>query len=188
MAQILFHKNLKIDISMITLKKILTGAFLFISVITVMKAQPTSTPDVDPNAPVLKFEKDTVFYGTIENKADGWRVLKIKNTGKSPLIIQNVHGECGCTTADSSGKKTWTTDPIPPGKGGYIKVHYATERTGAFSKKVFVDSNSQDKTMEFYIKGEVLAPGVKAPAPAVAPKKKPATIKKMNDSPAGSKK
>jgi len=148
-----------------TIMKKLFAAIVFAFAGMTAFAQPTSVPEIDPNAPVIKFEKDTVNYGVIENKANGWRTLSIKNTGKSPLVINNVHGECGCTTADSSGTKTWTTAPIAPGKTGFIKVHYATERTGIFNKRVFVDSNAKDKTMTFYIKGEVLAPGVKAPEP-----------------------
>lgn len=169
------------------MKRIVTVAFLFFALSTLLKAQPSSAVSIDPNAPELKFEKDTINYGVLENKANGWRTLKIKNVGKSPLIIQNVHGECGCTTADSMGTKTWTTAPIAPGKTGFIKVHYATERTGIFQKKVFVDSNSKEASMTFYIKGEIKAPGEKVPVTSTetkstpvkqAPKRKTGTAKK----------
>jgi hypothetical protein len=148
-----------------TSKKIFVAAFLLLSVIGAMKAQPGTvatntivTPSIDPNAPVIKLEKDTIFYGTLENKADGWRTMKVKNTGKSPLVIQNVQGTCGCTTADDKGVKTWTQEPIAPGKSGYIKVHYATERTGPFTKSVIVTSNAKTPSVTFYIKGEIKAP------------------------------
>ena len=51
----------------------------------------------NPNAPEISFETETIDYGNIEVGSDRIREFKFKNTGKSPLIIQNARGSCGCT-------------------------------------------------------------------------------------------
>lgn len=164
-----------------TINKIFLALALSFAVIAAMKAQ---TPDIDPMAPVLTLEKDTIQYGTITYDADGWRIMRVKNTGKSPLIIQNVYGECGCTTAKDGETKTWTQEPIAPGKSGIIKIHYDTKRQGPFVKHVNVESNAVDKKMQFVIKGEILPQGVQPPktkrpvGPVKSVKVKPQPISK----------
>lgn len=69
-------------------------------------------------------------YGTIDHYADGNREFKFKNTGKEPLLITNCQGSCGCTVP------TWPKEPIKPGASNVIKVHYATDRVGAFEKQL----------------------------------------------------
>src|ERR1700722_16181638 len=77
---------------------------------------PGGTPAPDPNAPEIKFESMTIDYGTVtkgdENNAT--REFKFTNIGKSPLIISECHGSCGCTVP------TCPQDPVPPGKGSTI--------------------------------------------------------------------
>ena len=97
---------------------------LFLSFTTALKAQETATPSIDPNAPEITFENETVDYGTVEYDGNGFREFKIKNTGKSPLIISNVQGQCGCTTTTHDGKPGWPQEPIAPGKTGVIRVKY----------------------------------------------------------------
>lgn len=139
---------------------------------SISKAQ---TPDIDPNAPILKFAADTVKYGTIANGADGWRTIKITNTGKSPLTIDTLETECGCTTVKKDGKRTWPKEPIAPGKSSVIQVHYDTKRVGKFTKHVTVRSNGKEKKQVFVITGEVLPEGVQPPRtkPPVKTKTKP---------------
>ena len=45
----------------------------------------------------IKFETETIDYGTIEKGADGVRVFKFTNVGDAPLIISKVKSSCGCT-------------------------------------------------------------------------------------------
>lgn len=114
-------------------------------------AQAAATPAApDPNAPVMKFERDTIDYGTIPHNADGYRVFKFTNVGKEPLLISNAHGSCGCTVP------TAPTEPIPPGQSSEIKVHYATDRIGNFIKTVTLTSNANPPTKVLVIKGTVL--------------------------------
>lgn len=102
-----------------------------------------------PDAPVFKFEKEVIDYGEIEKDADGKRIFKFTNTGKSPLIISSVKGSCGCTVPSHSAK------PIMPGEEGEIEVKYATNRLGAFSKTVTITSNASESIKVLTIKGRV---------------------------------
>jgi hypothetical protein len=106
----------------------------------------------DPNAPVFEFVTDVIDYGKIELNADGVRVFKFKNVGKSPLIIKSVKSSCGCTVP----KKP--TEPIMPGESGEIEVKYATNRPGGFQKMITVLSNASEPAKKLRIKGIVLKP------------------------------
>lgn len=119
----------------------------------------------DPNAPVMKFEHDTIDYGTIPHNSDGYRVFKFTNVGKEPLLISNARGSCGCTVP------TAPTEPIQPGQSSEIKVHYATDRIGGFFKTVTLTSNANPPTKVLVIKGNVLpdAPAAAAPSSAGSP-------------------
>jgi hypothetical protein len=105
---------------------------------------------VDKNAPVFKFETEVVNYGEIAKNSDGNRVFKFTNIGKSPLIITNVKGSCGCTVPTSP------KEPIMPGEQGEIGVKYATNRIGPFSKTVTITSNAVQSNKVVTIKGKVL--------------------------------
>jgi len=100
---------------------------------------------------IFEFESQVIDYGTIEHNANGVRAFKFKNVGKSPIVITNVKGSCGCTVP------TKPDGPIMPGASAEIGVKYATDRVGAFSKTVTVTSNASDKTVVLKIKGTVLA-------------------------------
>lgn len=114
-------------------------------------------PNPDPNAPEIKFESEVIDYGSIDYDANGIREFKFTNTGKTPLTVTAVTGECGCTATTIDGKPGWPQEPILPGKSGVIKVKYDTKREGRFEKNVTVSSNSKLSTMKIRIKGEIKA-------------------------------
>ena len=145
------------------MKKIFATTLLFLGLAFTGKAQEATTPNIDPNAPELKFESETIDYGTIDYEGNPQREFKFKNTGKSPLVISNCQGSCGCTVP------TCPKEPIMPGKSGTIKVNYDTKRVGKFDKKVTVTSNSKTPSTVLTIKGEV------KPAPVTPSSTTPAT-------------
>lgn len=104
----------------------------------------------NPNAPEITFETTVLDYGTIEHNSNGDRVFKFKNTGKEPLIISGANGSCGCTVPTAP-----TNQLFKPGESGEIKVHYATDRVGAFEKTVTVTSNAKNSPTIVRIKGVV---------------------------------
>ena len=149
-------------------------------------AQEGVATPVDPNAPEIKWESTDVDYGTIQQDANGAREFKFTNVGKSPLILSNCRGSCGCTVPDCP------KEPIMPGQKGVIKVSYDTHRIGPFTKTVTVESNAKNNTETLKIHGTVLdsnagatpaanetvkpAQPVKSATPAAAdPAKAPAT-------------
>lgn len=115
---------------------------------------------VNPNGPEITFDSEVVDYGTIDQNSNGVREFKFRNTGKEPLIITNVVGQCGCTTLPDGFPK----EPIKPGANGSIKVKYDTNRVGAFDKKVTVSSNAKTAQKQVTIKGIVKASSSPSPA------------------------
>ena len=135
------------------MRKIIT--FLFIGFITFsINAQEKKVVEKvqDPNAPAFEFETEIIDYGKIDLNADGVRVFKFKNIGKSPLVITNIKSSCGCTVP----KKP--TKPIMPGETGEIEVKYATNKPGGFSKMITVSSNASEPVKRLRIKGIVMKP------------------------------
>ena len=140
------------------MKKIVLLSFALLGMVftgvsqTATKAAEAQTVSKDDGAKI-EFETETIDYGTIENNADGNREFKFTNTGNAPLVITNAKGSCGCTVP------TWPKEAIAPGESSVIKVHYATNRTGAFSKSVTLISNAVNApTKVIHIKGTVNPP------------------------------
>ncbi len=133
------------------MKKILFSITLFAGLLFAGNLFAQDAPAADnPNAAAMKFEHDTIDYGTIPHNADGYRAFKFTNVGKEPLIIKDAHGSCGCTVP------TAPKEPIQPGQSAEIKVHYATDRVGMFIKNVTLTSNTNPPTKVLTIKGNVL--------------------------------
>jgi hypothetical protein len=58
------------------MKKLLfTSAFMMCLLLHV-KAQESVIESIDPNAPEMTFENETIDYGTIDHGADGIRMFK----------------------------------------------------------------------------------------------------------------
>jgi hypothetical protein len=119
----------------------------------------TTQPAVNPNAPVITFEKTTHDYGTVTKGGDGTCEFKFKNTGVEPLILSNVSSSCGCTVPE------WPREPILKGKSASVKVKYDTNRIGQINKTITVMSNAKEGSIQLKIIGSV----VDAPAGAQMP-------------------
>ena len=133
------------------MKKI--ALLLFIGLVSLsINAQEKTTATTDSNAAIFEFETDVIDYGTIQQNADGLRVFKFKNVGKSPLVIERIQSTCGCTVP----KKP--EGPIMPGATGEIEVKYNTHTPGGFSKAITVYSNASEPAKMLRIKGIVLKP------------------------------
>jgi hypothetical protein len=131
-----------------------TGLFLY----TVgLFAQNDTT--VNKDAPEIVFELTTYDFGTIAYGSNGTCEYTFKNTGKDPLIINDVQKSCGCTGVD------WTKEPIQKGHKGVIKATYNTKIVGSFQKNITVHSNAKTPTIVLTFKGVVeKAPAENAPA------------------------
>lgn len=60
---------------------------------------------------------------------------KFKNTGNTPLIIEDVQPTCGCTIAEKP------TEPVSPGEQGIIRATYNNETEGHVEKHLNVLAN-----------------------------------------------
>lgn len=146
------------------MKKLLFALTMMASTFGVFAQQETvPSAVVDPNAPTMTFETDAIDYGTIKQDAEGNRTFTFTNTGKTPLVISEAHGSCGCTVP------TYPKEPIMPGQKAEIKVHYDTHRVGPFSKSVTVNSNAKNSPVVIRISGTV-------ETPEVEPSSTPSTI------------
>lgn len=127
------------------------AVLLFIGCISFsLNAQEKTTgTKVDPNAPKFKFATKTVDYGTIERNADGIRLLKFTNVGKSPLIIASAKSSCGCTVPSIP------KEPIMPGEKGEIAVKYDTNRVGQIAKSITITSNADRPKIVIPVRGTV---------------------------------
>ena len=88
-------------------------------------------------------------FGTVANGSDVSYEFEFINTGKEPLVINNVSTSCGCTTP------SWPREPIPSKGRATIKVRYDSNRIGNFSKTITVYSNAKNSPVVLSIKGSV---------------------------------
>ena len=88
-------------------------------------------------------------FGNVESGSDVSYDFEFINTGKEPLVINNVSTSCGCTTP------SWPREPIPSKGRAKIKVRYDSNRIGNFSKTITVYSNSTNSPVVLSIKGSV---------------------------------
>jgi hypothetical protein len=121
----------------------------------------TGTDTVKAAAPVTyKFDKLEHDYGTIQKGSDQYCSFQLTNTGKTPLVIQEAHGSCGCTVPE------YPKEPIRPGQTVTIRVRYDTNRIGPFEKQVTVTFQGIPTPATLKIRGNVLAPPSEQPFPA----------------------
>lgn len=111
---------------------------------------PAATPAADPNAGEFKFKEETHDYGEVPEGPLAECDFEFKNVGKSPIIITEARGSCGCTVPN------WSKEPVLPGKKGTIHVSYTTQgRQGMIAKDIVITSNAKQQPMILHIKGTV---------------------------------
>lgn len=96
----------------------------------------------------LAFKNEVHDFGTLGEGPNAEHEFSFTNTGKEPIIINQVQASCGCTTP------TWSKEPVLPGQKGSVKAVYSTQgRPGNFTKTITVTSNAGVKVLT--IKGNV---------------------------------
>ena len=96
---------------------------------------------VDVPTTTLKFDKLSHDFGTVKEESDNKTIFTVTNTGKFPLIIDDVKASCGCTTPSKP------TKPIAPGRSDKIEVvfHPNQGQLNNQSKTVRVMANTNPK-------------------------------------------
>jgi hypothetical protein len=108
----------------------------------------TPVPAAIPKDDILQFKENGYSFGKIPQGRPVLHVFEITNTGKTPLLLENVQASCGCTTPE------WSRDPIAPGATVPIKVGYNAYAEGQFNKTVTIFYNN-GQTKALIISGEV---------------------------------
>lgn len=104
----------------------------------------------DSLKPQIEFSQYSHDFGKFSNEVQKKVVFTFENEGKAPLILHNVHGNCGCVTVQFS------KNPIMPGRKGKIVIKYDGRgyEKGKFVKEIVVNSNSVTRYFNLQIKGE----------------------------------
>lgn len=151
------------------MKKYILPAILLVSLASVNfscnltgRTKDTSTADtlVDKaNAPVIQFAEENFDFGTMKEGDVVEHKFKFKNVGKSPLQIQDVQVQCGCTVA----KKPEA--PIGVGQESEIVVSFNSEHKAGINKKfVTVYSNANPPQSVISFTATVISKAIDNPA------------------------
>ncbi|MCU0325075.1 MAG: DUF1573 domain-containing protein [Spirosomaceae bacterium] len=98
------------------------------------------------NAPKLEFLEDSFDFGELKEGDVVEHKFAFRNVGKSPLLINDVQVQCGCTVASKPEK------PIGVGQQDVITVKFNTENKVGINKKmvtVFSNGNPNQNSITF---------------------------------------
>ncbi len=119
---------------------------------TATTSQTASVTNVSADdAAKMKFEKDTYDFGKITEGEKVSYDFTFVNSGKTPLIISDAVGACGCTVPDN-----WPKEPVAPGKSGKISVIFnSAGKEGLQDKVVTIIANTIPTETKIRLIGEV---------------------------------
>jgi len=98
----------------------------------------------------VKINQDSICLGKFNRQIIKRVSFFIKNTGSTPMIIQNVNTSCGCTVAKYDKK------PILQGETTTVVLEYKPNSLGYFSKTADVVCNVPKGFVRLKISGEVV--------------------------------
>ena len=135
------------------MKRFILSATFILSVVFFAMSQASSVEVASGNPTAMakfNWEKTTHNFGKIAQGKPVTIDFTFTNDGKTPLVISNVRGSCGCTVTK------YTKEPIAPGKTGFVKATFNAAAMGAFTKSVRVTANVEGGNETLFIKGEVI--------------------------------
>lgn len=101
-------------------------------------------------SPEMTFNETEYDFGNINQGDKVAHTFVFTNTGKSPLIIKDAKGSCGCTVPE------YPKEPIAPGKKGKIHVEFDSNgKSGTQNKSVTLTTNMTPAQKMLYIKANV---------------------------------
>jgi hypothetical protein len=120
----------------------------------------TASSAINPSTDPLQVKEMEHDFEKIPQGRPVYYNFEIKNTGTSPLKLDDVHASCGCTTPE------WSREAIEAGSSAKIKVGYNAAAEGPFEKFITITYNT-NQTKQIKIKGTVWkVPEGSAPANA----------------------
>src|SRR6478609_7099560 len=73
---------------------------------------------------VIKFAETKYNFGKIKQGVPVTHIFEFTNVSAQPLVIENAHASCGCTTP------TWPQQPTAKGKGNKITAGFNAGAAG----------------------------------------------------------
>jgi len=131
------------------------GVLLLSSCLTKSESGKIDSSIIDAKNPAeFKFQENEYDFGAIAEGEIISHTFEFENSGKSPLIIEQVKAGCGCTTP-----KGWPKEPISPGEKGKIEVEFNSKgKRGKQKKIISIVANTKPSTRtELFLIGEVIA-------------------------------
>ena len=116
---------------------------------------PHSATGTDSTAmnelPTMDFADTTHNFGNLTDGEKATYDFEFVNNGKTPLVITNASGSCGCTVPDYPRK------PVQPGASGKISVQFDSGNKGGqhVEKSVTITTNTQRGIHMLYIRADV---------------------------------
>jgi hypothetical protein len=105
-----------------------------------------------PQTPLMVFEVDTFYFGTIIQGDSLQFDFVFRNLGKDNLIIKDVRASCGCTVPH------WPENEIPMNNEGKIAITFhSAGKLGPQHKEIIISSNSDPALKILHIIGRVNA-------------------------------
>ncbi|MBO2008765.1 DUF1573 domain-containing protein [Hymenobacter negativus] len=100
---------------------------------------PAITSPARSAAPTaIAWEKTAHQFGDIKQGVPVTATFKFTNKSKTPVLLADVHGSCGCTVPQ------WSKEPVLPGKSSIITATFNAANAGPFTKTVTVATNVDD--------------------------------------------
>jgi len=124
---------------------------VFIKGNVIKKEDKVYTEDQKKNSAKLSIEKSLYKVGKLEVNQKGTAKVIVKNTGISPLEIDNVTSPCGCTTFNVN------KGSIKTGETGIIEIIISPKSKGTFKEEVSISSSDVNTpSFRVYLEGEAV--------------------------------
>ena len=101
--------------------------------------------------PQMKFDRESVDFGTVLLDNPVTAEFKVTNTGNSNLVLTSVDASCACTAIE------WPENGIGPGETASIKAVFDAKALGTFYKEVEIRSNISTEPTYLQMSGRVVA-------------------------------
>lgn len=124
---------------------------LDVALINNPRSAENSNTDAIAEMPTMDFVDTAHDFGKLfEGETVSYKFV-FKNNGKTPLLISNAAGSCGCTVPE------YPREPIAPGTEAAILVKFnSANKIGLQNKTVNVFTNSTKGTHNLSITAEVM--------------------------------
>jgi hypothetical protein len=124
---------------------------IFIKGNVIKKEDKVYTEEQKKNSAKLVLEKSEFMVGKLEINQKGTAKVKVKNTGLSPLEIDNVTSPCGCTTFNFS------KGSLKPGESGILEITISPRQKGTFKEEVSISSSDVNTpSFRIFLSGEAV--------------------------------